>query len=99
MDIKNTIFNPNFYQHFLPSLIITVIFNRDIVQYCTIHINNLRLHPRRFRIYASKFSNNKLVIYHMRQNFCGIAHDQIAQVEAPVSVRVSSAVRVLEQVL
>ena len=23
MDIKNTIFNPKFYQHFLPSLVIT----------------------------------------------------------------------------
>ena len=24
MDIKNTIFNPKFYQHFLPSLVITM---------------------------------------------------------------------------
>ena len=30
LDIKNIIFNPKFYQHFLPSLVIT---NNDVIDY------------------------------------------------------------------
>ena len=32
MDIKNTIFNPKFYQHFLPSLVIRVFEGMRVVR-------------------------------------------------------------------
>ena len=39
MDIKTTIFNPKFYQHFLPSLVMTYVLslnNMFVVDYVTI---------------------------------------------------------------